>query len=85
MQIGKLLTSKEALFTGGGVFNSYLMNRIKYYSKSKIIIPDETTINFKEALIFAFLGVLRIRNEDNCLKSVTGSIRNNCGGEINKL
>lgn len=85
MQIGKLLANKEALFTGGGVFNSYLMNRIKYYSKSKIIIPNKTTINFKEALIFAFLGVLRIRNEDNCLKSVTGSIRNSCGGEINKL
>ena len=82
-QIGKLLKDKSALFTGGGVFNSYLMSRISFYSKSKINIPNNKIINFKEALIFAFLGVLRERNEVNCLKSVTGARKNNCGGEIN--
>ncbi|MDC3258252.1 anhydro-N-acetylmuramic acid kinase, partial [Flavobacteriales bacterium] len=81
--IGKLLNDKEALFTGGGVFNSYLLSRIKFYSKSKIIIPDKRTIEFKEALIFAFLGVLRARGEVNCLQSVTGAIKDNCSGEIN--
>lgn len=83
IQIGKLLNDKEALFTGGGVFNSYLLSRIKFYSKSKIIIPDKRTIEFKEALIFAFLGVLRARSEVNCLQSVTGAIKDNCSGEIN--
>ena len=83
IQIGKLLNDKEALFTGGGVFNSYLLSRIKFYSKSKIIIPDKRTIEFKEALIFAFLGVLRARGEVNCLQSVTGAIKDNCSGEIN--
>lgn len=83
IQIGKLLTDKEALFSGGGVFNTYLLSRIKFYSKSKIIIPDKRTIEFKEALIFAFLGVLRARGEVNCLQSVTGAIKDNCSGEIN--
>ena len=83
IQIGKLLTDKEALFSGGGVFNTYLLSRIKFYSKSKIIIPDKLSIEFKEALIFAFLGVLRVRGEVNCLQSVTGAIKDNCGGEVN--
>ena len=83
IQIGKLLTDKEAFFSGGGVFNTYLLSRIKFYSKSKIIIPDKLSIEFKEALIFAFLGVLRARGEVNCLQSVTGAIKDNCGGEVN--
>ena len=50
MQIGVFLKDKSALFTGGGTFNSYLMNRISHYSKSKIIIPNHKIINFKEKL-----------------------------------
>ena len=84
MQIGVFLKDKSVLFTGGGVFNTYLMSRIKHYSTSEIIIPSKDTINFKEALIFAFLGVLRVRNEVNCLKSVTGAKHDNCGGIICK-
>ena len=85
MQIGKYLNNETALFTGGGVFNNYLMERIKHYSSSKIIIPNNTIINFKEALLFGFLGVLRIRNEVNCLQSVTGADRDNCGGIIHQI
>ena len=83
IQIGSVLNDNSALFTGGGVFNTYLMSRISQYSKSKIVIPKEKIINFKEALIFAFLGVLKIRNEVNCLESVTGAEKDSCGGEIN--
>lgn len=83
IQVSKFLNGQSALFTGGGVLNTYLMSRISYYAKSKIFIPNQTIINFKEALIFGFMGVLRIREEINCLKSVTGAEKDNCGGEIN--
>ena len=82
IQIGVFLKNESALFTGGGVFNTYLMERIKYYSSTKIIAPNNTLINFKEALIFAFLGVLRLENQMNCLQSVTGAKRDSCGGVI---
>jgi len=48
----------------------------------EIIIPDEQTIDFKEAIIFAFLGVLRMRSEVNCLSAVTGARKDNCGGAV---
>jgi len=70
------------LITGGGVYNEFLIERIKSISSKNIIIPDDNTINFKEALIFGFLGLLRYLNEINCLKTVTGAIKNNIGGAI---
>lgn len=70
------------LATGGGVFNTFLMERIRTLCHSKLIIPEESIIQFKEALIFAFLGVLRLRNEVNCLASVTGARKDNIGGAI---
>ena len=81
-QIGKQTKSGNMIVSGGGVHNSFLLDRIKFYSKASIVVPDVQIINFKEALIFAFLGVLRKRKEVNCLSSVTGSSRDNCGGII---
>ena len=73
----------EILFTGGGTFNQYLMERIVVHSpKQRLIVPGETLINFKEALIFAFLGVLKLRGEVNTLASVTGAKRDSCGGVV---
>jgi anhydro-N-acetylmuramic acid kinase len=72
----------KLLVTGGGSYNSFLIERIKELVPVEVIIPEPKTIEFKEALIFAFLGVLRMRNEVNCLKSVTGSRMDNCGGAI---
>ena len=72
----------KVLVTGGGVYNKFLMNRIKHYSNAEIIIPSKKIVDYKEALIFAFLGVLRSINKVNCLRSVTGAIRDNCGGII---
>lgn len=84
-QIGKILQSKSGklLVSGGGVYNDFLIDRMKtHLSTIEIIIPDEKTIKFKEALIFALLGVLKLRNEINVLASVTGAKHNHCSGEI---
>jgi len=72
----------KLLITGGGAFNSFLIERIALTSPLKIAIPDKNVIKYKEALVMAFIGVLRIRNEVNVLKSVTGSNRNNICGAI---
>lgn len=72
----------EVLITGGGVFNKYLIESLKEKLNYKIHIPDPIIINYKEALIFAFLGVLRERKEINTLCSVTGASKDSCGGLI---
>ena len=71
---------KTVLVTGGGTFNTYLLEKIREKSQTELIVPDENIINFKEALIFAFMGVLRLRNEINVLCSATGSSENHCSG-----
>lgn len=73
---------KTVLCTGGGALNTFLIYRMIELCGDDItlVIPDADTINFKEALVFAFLGVLRIRNEANCLKSVTGASHDSSSG-----
>ncbi|MGB3947124.1 MAG: anhydro-N-acetylmuramic acid kinase [Bacteroidia bacterium] len=78
----KQFPKSTLIATGGGVYNAFLMECIKNNTFHDVIIPDKYTIEFKEALIFAFLGVLRLRQENNCLKSVTGATFDNCGGAI---
>ena len=84
IQISKFLNNdgSNVLVTGGGVYNEFLINRIKKLSKSEIIIPKNEIVEFKEALIFGLLGILRDRNEINCLKSVTGATHNHSSGKI---
>lgn len=72
----------KILITGGGAFNKYLIQLIKDKCNASVHIPDETTVSYKEALIFGLLGVLRVRGENNCLASVTGATRDSSGGII---
>lgn len=72
----------KVLVTGGGAFNDYLIQKIKREKDINIIIPSKELINFKEALVFAFLGFLRVDNQVNCLKSVTGAKKNHSSGKI---
>lgn len=84
-QIAKSIEIKNdcnVLITGGGAFNTFLIENIKKYSNAIIAIPSTEVINYKEALIFGFLGVLRMENQCNCLASVTGARRDNIGGVI---
>ena len=73
---------KTVLFSGGGTYNRFVVERIQHHSKAEIIIPSAKIINFKEALIFAFMGVLRIKNEINTLSSATGSSADHSSGLI---
>ena len=72
----------KTLITGGGAFNHFLIERIGHQVKSELVIPGKDLINFKEALIFGFLGVLRDSEQVNCLKSVTGASKDHSSGLI---
>ena len=84
-QIEQALPNKKVsiLITGGGTYNDFLIERICYYlPKMEIAIPSAKILEFKEALIFALLGVLKLRNEINVLSSVTGAKIDHSSGEI---
>jgi len=84
-QIAKALPKKEGrlLVTGGGAYNTFLIERMRYYlPEMKIVIPESKILEFKEALIFALLGILKLRNEINVLASVTGATENHSSGVI---
>lgn len=87
VQLAKVLNENPGdslLITGGGAYNSYLLERLKSLTNTSIHIPEPVLVEYKEALIFAFLGLLRLRNEINCLSSVTGAIRDSsCGAMVN--
>lgn len=74
--------TKQMLITGGGTFNNYLIKRIAANTAVKLVIPDPKTVNYKEALVFAFLGLLRILGKPNSLASVTGASHDVSGGAV---
>ena len=83
--LGKKNQTKGRVWvTGGGVFNGYFMQCLRQYSSEEVayVIPDAQLISFKEALVFALLGVLRVRGEVNCLKSVTGAAHDHSAGVV---
>lgn len=85
-QIGAALqplgTSARVLITGGGAFNTYLMEILTTRTPARLILPDPTLIEAKEALIFALLAKLRLENRTNVLGSVTGSESDHCAGSV---
>ncbi|MDB5207838.1 MAG: anhydro-N-acetylmuramic acid kinase [Flavisolibacter sp.] len=75
----------KLLVTGGGAFNTFLMKRLTEELNKlsvEVIVPDENLVQYKEALIMAFIGVLRWRQEYNVLSSVTGAERDSIGGAV---
>ncbi|MBL0046506.1 MAG: anhydro-N-acetylmuramic acid kinase [Bacteroidetes bacterium] len=84
IQVSKAIKSNagKIICTGGGTYNRYLIQRIQHHTHATVVVPEKKLIEFKEALLFAFLGVLRSTGEKNCLKSVTGAIADNIGGCI---
>jgi anhydro-N-acetylmuramic acid kinase len=70
------------LFTGGGAYNDFLIQAIQKKSSSKIEVPIPELVDFKEALIFALLGLLKWRDSINCFSSVTGAEQDHSTGKI---
>lgn len=75
--------SSTILATGGGVYNKYLIGQIENKTNASLVIPDEKLIDFKEAIVFAYLGLLRVLDRVNVLASVTGARSNTSAGIIN--
>ncbi|MFZ9661638.1 MAG: anhydro-N-acetylmuramic acid kinase [Chitinophagaceae bacterium] len=77
--------TSNILVTGGGAKNQFLVKRIQYHlepMRVQVDIPDAILIDYKEAIIMAFLGVLRWRDEFTVFPSVTGASKPSIGGAI---
>ena len=69
--------------TGGGTYNVFLLDLLsEEMPQVDISIPDEMIIDFKEALVFGLMGVLRVRNEINCYQTVTGASSDSSLGQL---
>ena len=76
------LEFNNILVTGGGAFNTNLITRIKKHSSVSLLFPSRDIICFKEAVVFGFLGVLRILQQNNCLASATGAKKDHSSGDV---
>lgn len=72
----------KMLVSGGGAHNAYLIEQLRNRLSIEVEVPVEEIIDFKEALVMAFFGVLHLRKETNCLPSVTGASEAVSGGEL---
>ena len=73
---------KSVLITGGGAYNRFFIERLKTNYTGHIHIPSDDVIQFKEAIIFAYLGFLRVNEQINTLNSVTKASRDSIGGAV---
>ncbi len=79
---GGVSEKPRMLVTGGGAHNTFLVERLRHRLGVEVIVPDEKLVDFKEALIMALIGVLRWREENNVMASVTGASRDCIGGAV---
>lgn len=76
----------SVLVTGGGAFNTFLIDELrKLLPQHDIIVPDTIAVKFKEAALMAYMGALRALNRPNVMKSVTGATRDSIGGCIYRI
>ena len=76
------LPKGKILCTGGGARNKYLIERLQARTKHEVVVPEKQIIDYKEDLVFAFLGLLRMESKTNVLASVTGAESDSCSGRI---
>lgn len=90
LEILSILTAQECqklglqkvMVTGGGAFNSLLIEVLRQKFTGMLVVPDEKIVAFKEALIFAFLGARFIQNQTTTIASVTGAREQLCTGTL---
>jgi anhydro-N-acetylmuramic acid kinase len=70
------------LVTGGGAYNKTLVDFLKSECPCEVVVPDSNLVEYKEALIFALLGAMRVSNQPNILASATGATHNVIGGSL---
>lgn len=75
-------TDAQVIVTGGGAHNTFLIDRIKANCHCNIVVPEAKIVDFKESLIFAFLGVLRMEGIENTINESTGALTSSSGGCI---
>lgn len=83
IQIAKILNNKNLLsvyVSGGGAKNTFFMERLSHHYGGKCVIPVDEIIDFKEAIVFAFLGARYLRGETTTISSVTGASKALCTG-----
>ena len=74
--------NSKVLISGGGAYNSFLIERLNSLRDCQLVIPANNLVEYKEALVFALLGTLRLRDEVNCLASVTGASGDHSSGIV---
>ncbi|MCI5081270.1 MAG: anhydro-N-acetylmuramic acid kinase [Saprospiraceae bacterium] len=70
------------LITGGGAWNDFLVECIEEAGSTEIVIPEANMVDFKEAILMAWMGALRLQQQPNCLATATGARKNVIGGSI---
>lgn len=73
------------MVTGGGAHNVYLMEELQKSLAGLGVTLEalhHAVIDFKEAVIFSFLGLQTLLGQPNILASVTGAHLDVCGGSI---
>jgi len=84
VQLNAVQKENSLFVTGGGALNDFLIEILqqKLGISTQVIVPDKILIEFKEALVFALMGALRVEQEINVLKSVTGAKRDSSSGVL---
>lgn len=75
-------SGKRVYITGGGAFNKSLVSHIIAHTEAEVVVPGDDEVNYKEALAFALLGVLRVQNKTNVLSAATGASSDSVSGSL---
>jgi len=77
--IAEFRAEPPVFLSGGGVHNHFFIESLKE-TGVKVFLADDKLIDFKEALCFSLLGLLRMHALPNSLASVSGASKDSVGG-----